>query len=271
MIRQAAVAGQFYPSWPKELKETIDYMVDKDATKVDAIGVISPHAGYIYSGPVAGAVFSRIKFKDTFILIGPNHRGLGKPFSIMTEGSWKTPLGEVEINSEIAKAILKEGSGLEEDSLAHRYEHSLEVQVPFLQYFKPNVMIVPIMLSQGSVSTYENIGRAVAAVLKKPGNEAIIVASSDMTHYEPHQKAKEKDNKAIEAILDLDAGELVNRITQYSITMCGYAPVISLITAAKEMGAKKAELVKYQTSGDTSGDFSSVVGYAGIVIKQAGT
>jgi MEMO1 family protein len=268
MMREAAVAGQFYPAWPKELKDTIKFMVEKDARKIDAVGLVSPHAGYVYSGPVAGAVFSRVIFKDTFILIGPNHRGLGKQFSIMTEGSWKTPLGQARINSTLAEMILHESDNLEEDSLAHQYEHSLEVQVPFLQYFKPDVMIVPIVLSQGDPSIYEEIGRAIARALKRPGNEAVIVASSDMTHYEPHEKAKEKDNKAIEAILDLDSDELVKRITRYHITMCGYAPAISLITAAKELGAHKAELVKYQTSGDTSGDFSSVVGYAGIIISK---
>ncbi|MDD5169946.1 MAG: AmmeMemoRadiSam system protein B [Syntrophales bacterium] len=268
MIREAAVAGQFYPAWPKELKETIKFMVDTDANKVDAVGVIAPHAGYIYSGPVAGAVYSRIKFKNTFILIGPNHRGMGKPFSIMASGSWKTPLGQVEIDSELAQAILKASKDLEEDSEAHQYEHSLEVQVPFLQYFKPDVMIVPIVLSQAPAAVYERIGKALAAALKKTGNDAVIVASSDMTHYEPHEQAKDKDRKAIEAILDLNVAELVNRINRYRITMCGYAPAISLITAARELGASKAELVKYQTSGDTSGDFSSVVGYAGIIISR---
>lgn len=268
MIREAAVSGQFYPAWPKELKETIKFMVDPDASKIDVIGVVSPHAGYVYSGPVAGAVFSRLRFKDTFILIGPNHRDMGEPFSIMTEGSWKTPLGHAMINSTVAEAILHESANLKEDSIAHQYEHSLEVQVPFLQYFKPDVMIVPILISRADPSVYEEIGKAVARVIKRPGNEAIIVASSDMTHYEPHEKAKEKDNEAIEAMLALNSAELMRRITRYHITMCGYAPAIILITAAKELGAKKAELVRYQTSGDTSGDFSSVVGYAGIIISR---
>ena len=268
MIREAAVAGQFYPAWPNELRETIKHMTMDDMSKIDAIGVLSPHAGYIYSGPVAGAVFSRIKFKDTFILIGPNHRGMGKPFSTMTGGRWKTPLGEVSVNMTLATEILKSADILEEDSLSHRYEHSLEVQVPFLQYFKPDVQIVPILLSQASPSLYEKIGESLAGVMRQPQNEAVIVASSDMTHYEPHEEAKNKDNKAIEAILELDTVELVNRINKYDISMCGYASAICLIKAAKELGAKKAELVKYQTSGDTSGDYSSVVGYAGIIISK---
>ena len=268
MIREAAVAGQFYPGWAEELKETIGYMTSREEAKVDVVGVVSPHAGYIYSGPVAGAVFSRIKFTDTFILIGPNHRGEGKPFSITTAGRWKTPLGEAEINAELAGAILKASGRLEADALAHLHEHSLEVQVPFLQYFKPGVKIVPILLSQAPPDVYEEVGRAVVRGLKQTGEEAIIVASSDMTHYEPHEKAKAKDSLAIGAILALDADELAARIAKHGISMCGYAPVISLITAAKELGAQKAELVRYQTSGDSSGDYSSVVGYAGIIISK---
>ena len=268
MIREAAVAGQFYPGWPAELKETIENMTSREKAKIDVVGVVSPHAGYIYSGPVAGAVFSRIKFTDTFILIGPNHSGAGAPFSITTAGEWKTPLGNVGINTELAGAILKASGRLEEDILAHRYEHSLEVQVPFLQYFMPGVKIVPILLSIAQPHVYEEIGRAVVRGLRESEVEAIIVASSDMTHYEPHEKAKAKDRLAIDAILELDADELARRIVRHGISMCGYAPVISLITAAKELGARKAELVKYQTSGDSSGDYSSVVGYAGIIISK---
>ncbi|MCX6005186.1 MAG: AmmeMemoRadiSam system protein B [Chloroflexi bacterium] len=268
MIRNAAVAGQFYPAWPDELREMIKYFSPDQATKIDAVGAVCPHAGYVYSGPVAGEVISRINLTDTVIILGPNHRGLGKPFSIMTEGSWKTPLGEVRIDSELAEAILKTSTNIEEDSLAHRHEHSLEVQVPFLQYFKPDIRIVPIVLSLANPSVYKEIGKAIAAAEKEAGIEAVILASSDMTHYEPHESAKAKDKKAIEAILNLDADELIKRIAKYDISMCGYAPVVALITAAIELGAGKAELVRYQTSGDTSGDYSSVVGYAGIIIGK---
>jgi len=268
MTREAAVAGQFYPGSPGELRDMIKDMTDSKAERKETIGVVSPHAGLVYSGPVAGAVFSSIKFTNTFILIGPNHRGVGRLLSITTGGSWKTPLGEVQIDSGLAKAILTASDGLEEDTLAHRYEHSLEVQVPFLQYFKPDVKIVPIVLAQAAPQVYQGIGRAIAGTLKSRGEAAVIVASSDMTHYEPHESAKVKDKKAIEAILGLDADELVRRIGKYDISMCGYAPVISLISASLEMGAGKTELVKYQTSGDTSGDYSSVVGYAGIIIGR---
>jgi len=266
MSRKPVVAGQFYPASPSQLKAMIEQLVDEKGAKEDVIGLVSPHAGYIYSGPVAGAVISRIKFKDTFIIMGPNHTGRGKPLSIMTQGTWETPLGEVEIDSELGKQILAASSHLQEDSVAHQYEHSLEVQLPFLQYFKPDIKIVPIVLSYSSGATYKEIGKGIAKAVKGLNKEVVIIASTDMTHYEPHPSAQRKDTQAIEAILDLNEDELLKRVDELNISMCGYAPTVSLISAAKELGATGAELVKYQTSGDTSGDYSSVVGYAGIII-----
>jgi AmmeMemoRadiSam system protein B len=267
MIRSPVVAGQFYPGSPDGLRRMIESMVDKKAEKVEAIGLISPHAGYIYSGAVAAAVVSRIKFKDTFVILGPNHTGRGKSFSIMSEGTWETPLGDVEIDSELGKRILATSSCLEEDHMAHQFEHSLEVQVPFLQYFKPDVRIVPIVIGHASGAVYKKIGSELASAIKESKKGVIILASSDMTHYEPHETARRKDSQAIEAIVDLDEDELLRRVDEFDISMCGYAPAVSLISAAKELGAKKAELIKYQTSGDTSGDYGSVVGYAGIIVK----
>ncbi len=269
MIRKPAVAGHFYPKSSSQLEEMIAGMVDEKAAKEEVIGLVSPHAGYIYSGPVAGATISRIKFKNTFIIMGPNHTGMGKPFSIITEGTWQTPLGDVKIDSELGKRILASSAHLEEDSEAHRYEHSVEVQLPFLQYFKKDFKIVPIVLSHSDGDVYKEIGKGVAKSIKDSGRDAIIIASSDMTHYEPQASAQNKDSQAIEAILALDEDELLRRINELNISMCGYAPVVSLISAAKELGAKGAELVKYQTSGDTSGDYASVVGYAGVIMKSA--
>jgi len=267
MIREPVVAGQFYPASPSELRAIIKSFVDEKAVKGEAIGLISPHAGYIYSGPVAGAVISRIKFKDTFIIMGPNHSGRGKPLSIMTEGVWETPLGEVDIDSELAKQILATSSYLEEDHLAHQYEHSLEVQLPFLQYFKSDIKIVPIIFGYGSGAVYKEIGKEIAKAIKSLNRDVVIIASSDMTHYEPQESAQRKDNQAIEAIVNLDEDELLKRVDELNISMCGYAPAVSLISVAKELGAKRAELIRYQTSGDTTGDYSSVVGYAGIIIN----
>ncbi len=269
MIRNPVAAGQFYPGSSAQLKEMISALVDEQAEKQEVIGLVSPHAGYIYSGPVAGAVISRIKFKETFIIIGPNHSGTGKPLSIMTEGKWKTPLGEVEIDSALGKQILATSRHLQEDAAAHQFEHSIEVQLPFLQYFKPDIRIVPIMLAYASATAFKEIGREIAKAVRELKREVVIMASSDMTHYEPQESAEKKDAQAIEAILDLDEDELVKRVEELNISMCGYAPTVSLISAAKELGAKTAELVKYQTSGDTTGDYSAVVGYAGIIIKAA--
>ncbi len=268
MIRNPVVAGQFYPASPSQLRAMIEAMVNEDAVKEEVIGLVSPHAGYIYSGPVAGAVTSRVKFKDTCIIMGPNHTGRGKPLSIMTQGTWRTPFGEVEIDSELGKEILALSRHLQEDTVAHEYEHSIEVQLPFIQYFKPDIKIVPIILAYASGAIYKEIGEEIARAVRELEREVVIIASSDMTHYEPQESAQRKDDKAIAAIIDLDADELLSRVDELDISMCGYAPTASLISAAKELGATEAELVSYQTSGDTSGDYSSVVGYAGIIIKR---
>jgi AmmeMemoRadiSam system protein B len=270
MIRKPAVAGQFYPASPSELKTMIKNMVKEDVAKEDVIGLVSPHAGYIYSGGVAGATISRARLKDTVIIMGPNHTGMGKPLSIMTEGSWFTPLGEVEIDSELAEKLLADSAYLETDESAHLFEHSIEVQLPFLQYFKPDFKLVPIIFGLSDGAIYPQVGQEIARAVKALGREVVIIASSDMSHYEPQESAQKKDTQAIGAILKMDEAELLKRVAEFNITMCGYAPAVSLISAAKELGASGAELVKYQTSGDVSGDFSSVVGYAGIIIKGGG-
>jgi AmmeMemoRadiSam system protein B/AmmeMemoRadiSam system protein A len=200
--------------------------------------------------------------------MGPSHTGAGKPFSIMTEGTWKTPLGAVEVDAELAKKMVAISRYLEEDYRAHQEEHAVEVQIPFLQYLKPDVRIVPVILAGAPDSTYKEIGRDIARAIKELKREAVIMASGDMTHYEPHATAKEKDMKAVEAMLALDEDELTRRYRRLNISMCAYGPVVCLIAAAKELGATGAELVKYQTSGDTTGDKSAVVGYAGVIFKK---
>jgi hypothetical protein len=267
MIREPAVAGQFYPSSREELKSMIRGMIDEKAVKEDVIGYYAPHAGYIYSGPVVGATISHINIKDTLVIMGPSHTGMGAPFSIMTEGKWRTPLGDVEIDTELAKAILANSSYLKEDQLAHSQEHSIEVQLPFIQYFRPDIKFVPITISHASATTYRSIGKAIAKAIKDSGKEVVIVASGDMNHYETQKVTQTKDRKAIESILKLEAGELLERVRDFKISMCGYGTAACLIYAAKELGNARAELVKYQTSGDTTGDYSAVVGYAGILIK----
>lgn len=267
MLRKPVVAGQFYPATPTLLKKQLSKFIDEEVSKEDVIGVVSPHAGYIYSGEVAGLTFSKVKLADTAIILGPNHTGSGRAFSIVCEGRWQTPLGEISIDSELANLILSKSENLSEDSTAHIHEHSLEVQLPFLQYLKSEIRIVPIVLSLGKIAIYKEIGQAIAHSLGELKREAIIVASSDMTHYEPQDVAVSQDKQAIEAIRELDEDKLIARIDKLNISMCGYAPVAVLISASKQLGAKEGVLVKYQTSGDVSGDYSSVVGYAGMLIK----
>lgn len=270
MIREPIAAGLYYSGSATQLRDMIKSMVDEKAKKVAAIGALVPHAGYVYSGPVVGAVISRIKFTDTFIIIGPSHTGAGKPFSIMTEGTWQTPLGNVEVDAWLAGQIAAVSRYLQEDSVAHRQEHAVEVQLPFLQYFKPDVKIVPIVLSLAPAAVYKEIGREIAGVLREMEREAVILASGDMTHYEPHERAAEKDAKAIEAMLSLDADEFTRLYEELNISMCAHGPAVTLITAARRLGARQAELVKYDTSGRASGDYDAVVGYAGVIVKASG-
>jgi AmmeMemoRadiSam system protein B/AmmeMemoRadiSam system protein A len=269
MIRNPYVAGYFYPGSASELRATIARYVDKNAPKEEVVGLLVPHAGYQYSGPVTGATISRVKFKDTFIIMGPSHSGLGKPFSVMPEGTWKTPLGNVEVDSELARKIIAVSKYLEEDYRAHQEEHAVEVQIPFLQYFKPDVRIVPIILANTEAAAYKEIGKDIARAIRELKREVVILASGDMTHYETQASASEKDTKAVEAMLELNVDELTRRYQRLSISMCAYGPVVCLISAAKELGATGAELVKYQTSGDTTGDYDAVVGYAGVIFKKA--
>lgn len=269
MVRNPAAAGQFYSGRKESLAKEVRGLIDEAVRREDAIGVVSPHAGYVYSGLVAGSTLSSIKSKPTYIILGPNHTGLGSPFSISVSDSWKTPLGEVSINKTLSDKILKNCPDIKEDELAHIHEHSIEVQLPFLQVLQKELTFVPIVISLGSLETYSNIGEGLAKSVKelKIEKDITIIASSDMTHYEPHETAKVKDSKAIDAILKLDEKSLVERVEKFDISMCGFAPCAIMIVAAKALGAASAHLVKYQTSGEISGDYSSVVGYAGIVIS----
>lgn len=265
MIREPVVAGSFYPANPRELRALIKTMTDEKVEKQEVIGYYAPHAGFVYSGPVVGAVVSQVINAETYIIMGPSHTGMGPPVSIMSEGIWKTPLGEIEIDSVLAKQLLKNSTQLKEDIQAHAGEHAIEVQLPFIQYVNNNFKIVPIVLQDAPASVYKNIGKSIANVIKESGKKIIIVASGDMTHYETQKSARAKDMQAIDAMVNLNPEELLSRVRTMNITMCGYAPAAVLIFAAKELGVAKAELVKYQTSGDTTGDFSNVVGYAGII------
>lgn len=267
-IRKPAVAGQFYPSAPGDLNRMISSFADKAVQKKDVFGCILPHAGYIYSGRVAVQTISRVKIRDTLVLLGPNHTGNGEVFSLMPKGYWQTPLGNVEINSELANLFLNRSKHLKADILAHSEEHSLEVELPILQYFRKDFKIVPIAIKTDDLGMLKETAQELASVISANNlkDSVMFIASSDLTHYEPQRIAQKKDSLAIEAISSLDENKLEEVVKEFSISMCGFAPVAVLIKAAKLLGAGKGELIKYQTSGDSTGDITSVVGYAGITI-----
>lgn len=267
MRRKPAVAGYFYPSHPNELTRLIEKFVDPDKDKVKANAIICPHAGYIYSGAVAGAVYSSVELPDRYILLGPNHREVPTLMATYPDGSWATPLGELMVDSTLKKKIIESCSLVEESEEAHAYEHSIEVQLPFIQYFRPSASIVPIAISYyAHFSQLEELGETISEAILTVEEPVLIVASTDMSHYVSAETAQEKDYLAIRKVEELDAQGLIETVTRKSISMCGYLPTAVAIIAAKKLGAKKGELIKYQTSGDVTGDYSEVVGYAGIRI-----
>jgi len=268
-VRKAVVAGQFYPGSKDLLEKTLRALILSGPEKIEAIACMLPHAGYMYSGKVAGATLSEVEIKNKVILLGPNHTGYGSPFSIMTQGCWETPLGEVKIDTRLAAELLKNSKFLKDDRRAHDGEHSIEVELPFLQYLNRSLEIIPIAFMSDDLTALKCVGEEIGRLIYDLGlqKEVLIVASSDMTHYEALKDAEDKDRQAISAILELDADKLMNKVKGLGITMCGYAPAIVMISAAKALGAKKGRLVKYQTSGEATQDFESVVGYAGIIIN----
>jgi len=266
-VRAAAVAGQFYPLNPRTLRESLHSYIDPEARRVPALGCIVPHAGYMYSGHVAGAVYSHIEVPARCVVLCPNHTGQGTPLSIMSSGSWGTPLGSVVIDEELADALRQQFPWLSEDAMAHRTEHAIEVQLPFLQSVRPDVRFVPIAIGTRQFEVLEGLGLAIGDVLASFGDKVLIVASSDMNHYESDPVTRVKDQKAIERVLALDARGLYDVVMEEQISMCGFGPTVAMLTATQRLGATRAELVKYATSGDVSGDRQMVVGYAGMVVS----
>ncbi|MCF7907664.1 MAG: AmmeMemoRadiSam system protein B [Candidatus Omnitrophica bacterium] len=267
MIRKPAVSGQFYPSDKRDLEATIDGFKPKRNNKISAKGIILPHAGYAYSGRVAVETISRVLAKKKLILLGPNHTGLGEKFSLWGKGKWETPLASINIDEELSKRILGTGSLIAEDKLAHQHEHSLEVQLPILYRFFGQFSFVPIACQQASLANYRKVAAQICQAIKAQEDEVLFIASTDLTHYEPDITARVKDRTVIEAIINLDEEELLNKVKAKGITMCGVAPVAILLCCLKAVGAKKAEVCLYQTSGDAGGDKTSVVGYVGMIIK----
>jgi len=276
-VRLPSQAGAFYAGTRESLKKQIEECFlhrlgpggIPEIVKVgprQVLGLVCPHAGYMFSGPVAAHAYYKLASDgkpDVVVLFGPNHTGYGSVLAAMNEGVWRTPLGDVEIDSETANKIVQESRIIDVDASAHRYEHSIEVQLPFLQYiYGSEFKIVPISFLMQDLSSAKEVGHAVAKVLA--GKNALIIASSDMTHYEPHKNAEKKDKLALQAVEAMDEAKFYSIIEEYNVTACGYGPITALITAAKNLGAKEAKLLCYTTSGDITGDYSSVVGYAAV-------
>ena len=267
ITRDPAVAGRFYEANPAVLSREIEIMTGGRRGTEQATAVVAPHAGYIYSGAVAARAYARIAVPETVIIMGPNHTGLGAPAAIMDSGTWRMPMGNVPIASDIARQLAAASSYLQSDYQAHMYEHSLEVQVPFLQYFQPNLEIVPICLGHIPFEACQEIGSALATVIQNADRPVLMVASTDMTHYEPQERANALDRLAIEEILAMNPAGLYNTVRTNNISMCGFIPTTVTIIASLTLGASRAELVQYATSGDVSGDYSQVVGYASFIIS----
>ena len=272
-IRYPAVAGRFYPADPQVLRSEVRSYLSSASQKqssqkpIRALGCIAPHAGYMYSGHVAGAVFAELEIPELCVVLCPNHTGMGHSLAINSEGAWETPLGDVPIDSEFAAALKQRFPLLQEDTAAHRSEHAAEVELPFLQMRQRRLRFVPIALGTGQFEILAQLGETLADAIAAHKSEVLIVASSDMNHYESDAVTRVKDHTAIEPILRLDARGLHDVVTRQHVSMCGFGPAVAMLTAAKKLGATSAELVKYATSGDISGDRDLVVGYAGIVVR----
>jgi AmmeMemoRadiSam system protein B len=280
-IRRPCQAGAFYEGNAESLKKQIEEcflheLGPREIPKVakiglrQVIGLVCPHAGYMFSGPVAAHAYHRLALDgkpDVVVILGPNHTGYGSPLAVMNEGFWRTPLGDVEVDGETANKIAQESHIVDVDESAHRFEHSIEVQLPFLQYlYRSEFKIVPICFLMQDLFSATEVGQAIAKVLAKMNS--VIVASSDMTHYEPHESATQKDKLALEAVENMDEGRFYSTVETRHISTCGYGPIVALITAARILGAKEAKLLCYKTSGDITGDYSSVVGYAAVCFTK---
>lgn len=278
-MRKAAVAGSFYAGSEAALRRQVEdcfkHRLGPGALPGSArgserhiLGLVSPHAGYMYSGPAAANGFFNIASErkpQTVVVLGPNHRGLGAAVAVGREEKWETPLGQLGLDFELGQSIVSASKWAQWDDLAHSWEHSIEVQLPFIQYIYENgFRLVPIAMLRQDLEVSQDLGRALAAALK--GRDSVVIASSDFSHYEPQPSASRKDHLAIEAILDLDPERLERVVGSHNISMCGPGPVMSMLTACRALGAKKARLLRYATSGDITEDYSQVVGYASVEV-----
>ena len=267
MARLPAVADRFYPGDFAALSRQVKKLIGTlQVDRQKAMSIVSPHAGYIYSGGVAAETMRQVLVPKTVIILGPNHQGQGSPIALSTS-TWEMPMGQVPIDMDLAERLLAKSPLVEKDEVAHRFEHSLEVQIPFLQEMQDNLAIVPLVISHISYPVCEKIASALAESIKESGKDVLIVASSDMTHYEPRRAASQKDSLALDRLLNLDPAGLYRVVVDEGITMCGFIPATIALLASMHGGARQAKLVRYTDSGEVSGDLDQVVGYAGVIIS----
>jgi AmmeMemoRadiSam system protein B len=269
-IRPPAVAGTFYEGSPERLRAQVDSCFaanPRAEAKERFLGAVVPHAGLMYSGHVAAAFYAQAELPKRFIILCPNHTGAGHFAAIQREGAWRTPLGDAAIDARLADALMAKTKLLAEDGRAHAREHSLEVQLPFLQRILPDFTFVPICLGAHRYDYAEEIGRAIADVIKTETEPIAILASSDLNHYEDQSETLRKDQLAIEQVLARNPSELWRVVDEYDVSMCGFIPTTTMLVAVNELGAANARLIKHATSGDVNGDYSHVVGYASVVVS----
>jgi AmmeMemoRadiSam system protein B len=269
MERSPAVAGLFYPDDPDSLRRDLDRcLADAPPAAAPPVALLAPHAGYLYSGRTAGQVYGSVEVPDHVLLLGPNHTGLGRPAAVWSHGVWRTPLGPVAVDEEVAAALVDAHPALEADAAAHLREHALEVQLPFIQSRNPRAAIVPVCLADRGLALLLELGAAMAAVLAtRKGSRWLIVISSDMTHFQPREAARRQDELAIRRLEEVDAEGLYQVVRDRSISMCGVVPAVVGLAAAARLGATRGHLVDYSCSGDVTGDDSDVVAYAGLTFK----
>ncbi len=268
MIRKPVVSGQFYPKEAAKLRAMVKgFLPEKTAAKIDGRGLILPHAGYQYSGKVAAVTVNSVYLRKNVVVLGTNHTGQGSAFSLWAQGAWQTPLGDIPVNETLSRAIIDGGNYIKEDRAAHAFEHSIEVELPILKAAGGEFSLIPIACQHASGADYLGAARQLCDALGPVAAETTFVASTDMTHYEPEPAARRKDSLAIEHILNFDVEGLIKTVKKENISMCGLAPVCVFLHCMKLLGARKARVVLYETSGSASGDFDSVVGYAGIVVQ----
>jgi MEMO1 family protein len=266
-VRPPAVAGMFYERRPERLRDDVRSYWVPGAEEQPALGAVVPHAGYIYSGSVAGAVYSRLRIPPVALILCPNHTGRGAPAALDPSDAWRTPLGDVPVDRRLSERLLTLAPSVEEDAEAHAREHSLEVQLPFLQCRRMDVRIVPVCIGAHDLDMCREIGQAVARICAEEEEPPLVLASSDMNHYESRAVGRAKDDRALARIESLDPEGLFATVLAEGISMCGFLPATALLFAARSAGARAATVVARRDSGDETGDPSSVVGYAGVIVK----